>query len=123
MLLESMLASPACRKLSSLAESSHGIYAIVRSVLSLVKGLATFSRKPEFDHDALVRDALMQINNLLHVLWQYRGNTERCARIHDLIVEELHLILATVKPYGRKSSYPSIVANIHDQRVPTLCCA
>lgn len=87
--------------------------------LEAAEQVCTAIHKHRFDHDPLVHDALAQLEGLTTVMPPLFEDAPRAIKLFELMIDELHLALAHLKPY-RKQDYQEAVGKVLKERAPSI---
>jgi hypothetical protein len=88
----------------------------LEAALAKLKGTANWAAVQD---NKLVANALQKIERLMETMPTYTEDVPRFSRLFDLLVDEVYLVLATCKPYG-KDDYRQAAGAMIEERIPTL---
>ncbi len=119
-LLENIKADSGFVGISEIVRHGTGdLILVYKCIIKLITGLDAFKTNTKFTNNLVVKSALQSINNILKTLSVSQNNTLHVTRLYELLMDELHLILATVHPYA-KEEYEALVKEIYRYRIPAL---
>lgn len=123
--LVSVTGSAGCRRLAQLPDDSplkQASLAASTLVTGLGDALGKLRDTPKWDavkDNKLVANALEKIERLMETMPSYTEDVPRFSRLFDLLVDEVYLVLATCKPYG-KDDFKAAADAMITERIPTL---
>ncbi|WP_114285241.1 hypothetical protein [Candidatus Halocynthiibacter alkanivorans] len=107
-LIADVLASDAIMTFSRAADSDHPLRNVADASLQMIHGLKDVLGKLEGDKASLVErnpivaNAIGQIGTLSELMQAHLDDAPRYARLYDLLVDEVFLLLSIVKPYSKE---------------------
>jgi hypothetical protein len=103
-------------------------------LMGLGKALEHQAAAPEFRHDPLIANALHALANVAHALPTLTGDSPRFFAGYAAMLEELNILLAAAKPYGKadfkaaalamlKARAGKVLAQLHIAPAETYLCS
>jgi hypothetical protein len=100
-------------------DDNYALRYVYQVVFSLVNGLSKFISKKKFIESIAIKTALQSIKNLIGILAISKDNTTNSTRICALLMDEIFMIIAVIRPYDNVG-FKDIVTNIYKKRIKTL---
>ncbi|HVJ56153.1 MAG TPA: hypothetical protein VM689_27070 [Aliidongia sp.] len=123
--LAKIKAAPGLATLKSLPEG-HPMATIGKAAAQMIEGLekqltakTLATQADAFNRNKLVAGALGNIAQLMAAMPTYMDDVPRFSRLFDVMVDEVHLVLATCKPYG-KDDFKAASKTMMERRAPAL---
>lgn len=105
----------------NIISNSNSLRFLQGSVFFLINGLQSklISQTDRFKQDPVIRSALESLNNIVDSLKAKQNNMLNSARLYELVMDELFMILARVAPYKHTDFATAVIRN-YKSRIPEL---